>query len=82
MMELTADADLSSVYMVIGVIVIAQFGTLVTVLVWVAKSVWWAAQQDLQLKNNTKDINQAFRKIRGQGGQDERDTKEGDHRTD
>ena len=61
------------VFLVIGVIVLAQFGTIVTIMIWLAKSVWWAAQQDLKTKRMDKDLNQAFRKIRGEQFKEEED---------
>lgn len=66
MNKLLNNADLMPVFLVIGVIVLAQFGTIVTIMVWLAKSVWWAAQQDIKTKRMDKDLNQAFRKIRGE----------------
>lgn len=74
MEKLLNNADLVPVFMVIGVIVLAQFGTIVTIMVWGAKGIWWMAQHDIKTERNTKDINEAFRKIRGDnnnGGKNE-----------
>jgi hypothetical protein len=73
MEKLLNNADLMPVFLVIGVIVLAQFGTIVTIMIWLAKSVWWAAQQDLKTKRMDKDLNQAFRKIRGEQFKEEED---------
>ena len=54
----------SSVYYVTGILVLANLGTIGSVIVMGAKFVWWMAQHDLQMKQNTRDINAAHTKIR------------------
>lgn len=60
----TANLDLTTVYGIIGVIVVAQFGTIITVMLWLMKGVWWASQKNTEVEQLKKDVNSAFTKIR------------------
>jgi len=62
--EMTAGMDMTTVYGLIGVIVVAQFGTLVTVMIWVMKGVWWASKKDVEVERLKSDMNAAFVKLR------------------
>jgi hypothetical protein len=58
----------SSVYVIIGTLIVANLGTVVTVFYGVGKLVWWASGVEHRLKTieteTTKDVNMAFQKIR------------------
>lgn len=58
----------SSVYIIIGTLIVANLGTVVTVFYGVGKLVWWLAQIDMRVKTveveHTKDIDSAHSKIR------------------
>ena len=54
----------SSLYYITGALILANVGTIGSVLVVGFKFIWWMAQMDLQMKQNTKDINAAHEKLR------------------
>jgi hypothetical protein len=58
----------SSVYVIIGTLILANLGTVVSVFYGIGKLVWWLSKLDSRLgsveKEHTKDINSAFQKIR------------------
>jgi hypothetical protein len=58
----------SSVYVIIGTLIVANLGTVVTVIYGVGKLVWWMAKLDSRLAavevEHTKDIDSAHTKIR------------------
>lgn len=58
----------SSFYVVIGGLVLANLGTVVSVLYGVGRAVWWASHVEARLtaveKDMSKDLNAAFEKIR------------------
>lgn len=58
----------SSIYVVIGTLIVANLGTVVSVFYGIGKLVWWLSKLDSRIQNvevnHTKDINHAFQKIR------------------
>ena len=49
--------DLSKVYWVVGAVIVMNLGTIVTIAIAGAKSVWWLAQLSARVEQNAKDIN-------------------------
>ena len=58
----------SSAYVIIGSLILANIGTVVTVMYGIGKLVWWLSELNSRVKTieteHTKDINSAFQKIR------------------
>jgi len=54
----------SSVYVAVWSLLLANIGTIVTILYGIGRLVWWASSVESRLKDHTKDINAAFEKIR------------------
>lgn len=58
----------SSVYVIIGSLILANIGTVVTVMYGIGRLVWWLSELNSRVKSieigHTKDINSAFQKIR------------------
>lgn len=48
----------------IGALIVANIGTIGTVLYAAARGVWWVAKLDSKVDANSKDVNAAFSKIR------------------
>lgn len=55
----------TSFYYLVGAIIVTNLGAIGSIIVVGFKGIWWMAQTDLQIKQNSKDINQAHEKIRG-----------------
>lgn len=58
------ESDLNTIYWVVGTIVVANIGTIGAVLFAAAKVIWWIAKLDARVHTNTKDVNNAHKKIR------------------
>lgn len=56
--------DEKSIYYIVGVLIIANLGTIGSILVFGGKLVWWLAQADMRIKKNKEDIDLAFTRIR------------------
>lgn len=56
--------DLTNLYWVIGSLIVMNFGTIVTVLAGAGRALWWVSKLDSRVENNTKDIHNAYKKIR------------------
>ena len=58
----------SSVYVIIGTLIVANVGTVVTIVYGIGKVVWFIAKLDSRVAvletDHTKDLNSAFKKIR------------------
>jgi hypothetical protein len=58
----------SSVYVIIGTLIVANLGTVVTVFYGIGKIVWWVSKLDSRIATveveHTKDIDSAHFKIR------------------
>jgi hypothetical protein len=58
----------SSAYVVIGSLVVANIGTVVSVMYGVGKLIWWLSRLESRVEaietHHSKDINAAFQKIR------------------
>ncbi len=66
-METTKAAlDLTPFYGIIGTVVVAQFGTLFTVMVWVFKAGVYKGRNDAEKERMKQDINSAFKMLRGE----------------
>ncbi len=63
---LTKTADLTPIYGIVGVVVVAQFGTLVTVLIWILKATWKASAMNSDVERLKSDMNAAHTKLRQQ----------------
>ncbi len=61
-----AGLDLTPFYGLIGAVVVAQFGTIATVMVWVFKAGVYKGANDKEKEYMKRDINAAFKKIRGE----------------
>ena len=58
----------SSFYIIVGGLILANLGTVVSIIYGIGKLVWWMAKLDSRVATveveHTKDINSAFQKIR------------------
>lgn len=54
----------SSFYYLVGTLIVANIGAIGSLLILGAKLVWWFAQLDMNVKKNSKDINNAFKEIK------------------
>lgn len=57
--------DMTKFYYAIGGLIVVNLGTLASVIWTILKAVWWLSKVDSQIKQNTKDINEAHEMIRG-----------------
>lgn len=51
-------------YYVIGALIVSNFGTILTIIVYAGKAVWWLSKMESKVDENRKDINNAHEKIR------------------
>lgn len=51
-------------YYIIGALIVSNFGTIVTIIIYAGRAVWWLSKMESKVDNNTKDINAAHEKIR------------------
>jgi len=58
------EADLSQFYWAIGIMIVMNLGTIITILVSAARGIWWVAKLDARVIENEKDINAAHQLIR------------------
>lgn len=65
--EAKAATDMTGVYILVGTIVMAQFGTIVTVIIWMLKAAWKASAMNSEIIELRKDVNAAHRKLRMNG---------------
>ena len=63
-MELINKSDMNSLYVLIGFVVFAQFGVIITVITWLLKAAWKASAMNSDIERIKKDINAAHEKIR------------------
>lgn len=63
-LETKAAIDLTPFYPVIGAIVVAQFGTIITVITWLMKATWKASAMNADIERLKLDVNAAHQKIR------------------
>jgi hypothetical protein len=75
-MEQAAAMDMTAIYVMIGTIVVAQFGTIITVIVWLLKAAWKASEMNSDIARLKKDIDFAHRKLRLNGVPSDEDCKE------
>lgn len=54
----------TSIYLVIGILVIFNMGTIITVLVGAGKGLWWLSKLEERVKKTEKDVDHAHVKIR------------------
>jgi hypothetical protein len=54
----------STLYWIVGVLVVGNIGTIVTVVISAMKGVWWLSKLDSRVTENEADINSAHAKIR------------------
>lgn len=59
-----ANPDLSSFYIIIGTLIVMNFGSIITMLITAGRVIWFIAKIDAQVKENTKDIDKAHEMIR------------------
>lgn len=51
-------------YYIIGALIVANFGTIVTIVVYAGRAVWWLSRLSAKVEDHTEDINSAHEKIR------------------
>jgi len=61
---LTANADLTPIYAVVGVVVVAQIGTILTIIIWLLKATWKASEINSDVARLKSDMNAAHEKLR------------------
>ena len=64
MQEQQAAIILKDFYWLVGIMVIMNVGTIITVLLAAGKTIWWASSINVTVKRNTKDIKAAHDLIR------------------
>lgn len=62
-----AAIDLTPFYPVIGGLVVAQFGTIITVIMWLMKATWKASAMNSDIERLKTDVNAAHQKLRQSG---------------
>lgn len=67
MIEVTPEIP-TSWYVIIGSLIVANIGSIVSVIYGVGRAIWWASKVESRLTQleteHTKDLNEAFMKIR------------------
>ena len=64
--EISKVVDLSNVYIIVGILVVFNLGTIATVLYTAAKIVWWVSKLDSRVGQNEKDVKIAYKDLREQ----------------
>lgn len=62
--EISKVVDLSNVYVIVGVLVIFNIGTIASAFYAAGKIIWWLSKLDSKVAQNTKDVNAAHTTIR------------------
>lgn len=62
--EISKIADLSNVYMVVGILVIFNLGTIASAFYAAGKIIWWISKLDSKVEQNTRDVNAAHAGLR------------------
>jgi len=62
--EIAKVADLSNIYMIVGVLVLFNLGTIGSAFYASAKIIWFISKLDSKVNQNTKDVNAAHTQIR------------------
>jgi len=71
--------DLTPFYGLIGAVVVAQFGTIVTVITWLLRATWKASAMNSDIERLKADVNAAHQKIRTTGIKSDGDCAENDN---
>lgn len=67
--EALSQADLNSLYLIVGTLVVMNLGAIGTGLVFVFKLIWRAAKYDSRIEKMERDINAAHQKLRDKHGE-------------
>lgn len=54
----------SSFYIIVGTLIVANFGTIVSMLIAAGKLVWWLSKLEAKVDKAALDVNAAHEKIR------------------
>lgn len=52
------------IYYIIGALIVSNIGTIITVIIYAGRAVWFLSSLNSAVKKNTEDVNAAHGKIR------------------
>ena len=56
--------DVSQFYWLIGAMIVLNMGTILSIVIYAGKALWWISKLDSRVKLNTRDVNKAHTMIR------------------
>lgn len=62
--KLVQVVDLSRFYWLIGALIVMNFASIITIVTYAAKAVWWLSRLDSRVQSNSKDVGNAHKAIK------------------